>query len=230
MSCVVCGRRKGKRACPARGGGIWDFVDQIISPFCTPEDQRDTLTQLGIDFGDTTGFEALPGECHVVAVSENGKINVNDPLSLDGDRARNNVATQLFTLTGGFLFATFPGALFNIVAATVGATAIFLAAQTSIGARLGARLEGSEGVVKRIKEGIDENQWSMLFLIRLVPVVPFFVANLVPAFMGAHAVPSSRTTMISAFGIALPIDSGRFSTSCGGRKVERKASVRPYIK
>jgi uncharacterized membrane protein YdjX (TVP38/TMEM64 family) len=78
------------------------------------------------------------------------------------------------TLTGGFLFATFPGALFNITAATIGATAIFLAAQTSFGSRLAARLEGSEGVVKKIKDGIDENQWSMLFLMRLVPVVPFF--------------------------------------------------------
>ena len=94
------------RAATGRGAPqlpVWNFVDQILAPFCTPEDQRDTLTQLGIDFGDTTGFDALPGECHVVAVSENGKINVNDPLDLDGERARNNVATQLFSLTGGFL-------------------------------------------------------------------------------------------------------------------------------
>jgi uncharacterized membrane protein YdjX (TVP38/TMEM64 family) len=102
------------------------------------------------------------------------------------------------TLTGGFLFATFPGALFNIAAATIGATAIFLAAQTSVGARLAARLEGSEGVVKKIKDGIDENQWSMLFLIRLVPVVPFFVANLVPAFLD---VPLRRFVVSTFFGI-----------------------------
>jgi uncharacterized membrane protein YdjX (TVP38/TMEM64 family) len=49
------------------------------------------------------------------------------------------------TLTGGFLFATFPGALFNITAATIGATAIFLAAQTSFGARLGARSKAPKG-------------------------------------------------------------------------------------
>jgi uncharacterized membrane protein YdjX (TVP38/TMEM64 family) len=102
------------------------------------------------------------------------------------------------TLTGGFLFATFPGALFNIAAATIGATAIFLAAKTSFGTRLGARLEGSEGMVKKIKHGIDENQWSMLFLIRLVPVVPFFVANLVPAFL---AVPLRRFVISTFFGI-----------------------------
>jgi len=102
------------------------------------------------------------------------------------------------TLTGGFLFATFPGALFNVTGATIGATAIFLAARWGLGARLAERMEGSEGTVKRIKDGIDENQWSMLFLIRLVPAVPFFVANLVPAFVG---VPLRRFVISTFFGI-----------------------------
>ena len=103
------------------------------------------------------------------------------------------------TLTGGFLFATFPGALFNMTAATIGATLIFLAARWGLGQRLAARMETSEGLVKRIKDGIDENQWSMLFLIRLVPAVPFFVANLVPAFMG---VPLWRYVVTTFLGIA----------------------------
>ncbi|MDJ0826717.1 MAG: VTT domain-containing protein [Rhodobacter sp.] len=102
------------------------------------------------------------------------------------------------TLTGGFLFATFPGALFNITAATIGATAIFTAARWGFGERLGAKLEGSEGAVKKIKDGIDENQWSMLFLIRLVPAVPFFVANLVPSFM---QVPTHRFVISTFLGI-----------------------------
>ena len=88
---------------PAPQLPVWNFIDDLIAPFCTPEDQRGTLVQLGVDFGDTPGFEDLPGECHVVAVSENGKINVNDHLFLDGERARNSVATQLFALTGGYL-------------------------------------------------------------------------------------------------------------------------------
>ncbi len=82
---------------------VWNFIDELLSPFCTPEDQRGTLMQLGIDFGGTVGFENLPGECHVRVVSENGKINVNDPLFMDGQRARDSVANQLFSLTGGYL-------------------------------------------------------------------------------------------------------------------------------
>ena len=88
------------------------------------------------------------------------------------------------TLTGGFLFATFPGALYNIIGATIGATAIFLAARWGFGERLSQRFDASEGLANRIKTGIDENQWSVLFLIRLVPAVPFFVANILPSIFG----------------------------------------------
>tara|TARA_R110002126_G_scaffold121527_3_gene263109 strand:- start:35 stop:775 length:741 start_codon:yes stop_codon:yes gene_type:complete len=102
------------------------------------------------------------------------------------------------TLTGGFLFGTVLGSVFNVTAATLGATLIFLAARHGLGAQLGSKLENSKGVVKRIKDGIDQNQWSMLFLIRLVPAVPFFVANLVPAFM---QVPLYRYVVSTFFGI-----------------------------
>ena len=102
------------------------------------------------------------------------------------------------TLTGGFLFATFPGALYNVTGATIGATVIFLAARWGFGEKLGARLEGSEGIVKKIKDGIDENQWSMLFLIRLVPAVPFFMANLIPSFLD---VPVRRFVISTFLGI-----------------------------
>lgn len=104
----------------------------------------------------------------------------------------------VMTLTGGFLFATFPGALFNVTGATIGAIGIFAAARWGLGERLSAKMDTSDGVIKRIKAGIDENQWSMLFLIRLVPAVPFFVANLVPALVG---VPLSRYAISTFVGI-----------------------------
>lgn len=104
----------------------------------------------------------------------------------------------IMTLTGGFLFDTFPGALFNITGATIGAVAIFLAARWGFGEALGKKLEGAEGTVKKIKDGIDENQWSMLFLIRLVPAVPFFLANLIPSFL---EVPLRRFVISTFIGI-----------------------------
>jgi uncharacterized membrane protein YdjX (TVP38/TMEM64 family) len=102
------------------------------------------------------------------------------------------------TLTGGFLFATFPGVLINVTGATIGAIGIFLAARWGFGERLAAKMNASTGTVRRIKDGIDANQWEMLFLIRLVPAVPFFVANLVPALVG---VPLRRFAITTFIGI-----------------------------
>lgn len=102
------------------------------------------------------------------------------------------------TLTGGFLFGVFPGVLFNVTAATLGAIGIFLAAKAGLGERLAARMEASEGAIKRFKDGIDENQWSALFLIRLLPAVPFFVANVLPALFDVRL---SRFAISTFFGI-----------------------------
>ena len=104
----------------------------------------------------------------------------------------------IMTLTGGFLFGTFPGALYNVLGAGVGAVAIFSAARWGLGERLAARMDAGDGLVRRLKEGIDENQWSMLFLIRLVPAVPFVAANIVPALVG---VPLYRFAVSTFLGI-----------------------------
>lgn len=88
------------------------------------------------------------------------------------------------SLTGGFLFGLFPGALFNIVAATIGAACIFLAAKHGLGEVLARRMDASEGRVKAFRDGLKRNELSFLFLMRLVPAVPFFAANLIPALFG----------------------------------------------
>jgi len=90
------------------------------------------------------------------------------------------------TLTGGFLFGLFPGVLFNVTGATIGATLIFLAARWGLGEQLARRMDASEGRIRRIREGLRENELSYLFLIRLVPAVPFFVANLLPALVNVR--------------------------------------------
>lgn len=113
------------------------------------------------------------------------------------------------TLTGGFLFGLFPGVLFNITAATAGAVAIFLAARSGFGARFSQRVTDRGGAVARLQAGLRDNEWSVLFLMRLVPVVPFFLANLIPAFM---AVRLDRFVITTFLGI---IPGGLVYTSVG---------------
>lgn len=88
------------------------------------------------------------------------------------------------SLAGGFLFGLFPGAVYNIGAATIGATVIFLAARMGFGEALSTKMDSAEGAVKKIKDGLRQDEVSYLLIMRLVPAVPFFVANLVPALVG----------------------------------------------
>lgn len=88
------------------------------------------------------------------------------------------------SVTGGFLFGLAAGTALNVLSATVGACAIFVAARWGLGASLAARLDASHGTIRRLKDGLHDNEISVLLLLRLVPAVPFFVANLVPALVG----------------------------------------------
>lgn len=100
------------------------------------------------------------------------------------------------SVTGGFLFGLALGTTFNVVAASLGAFAIFLAARWGLGKTLAARMEASDGALKKLKTGLREHEISVLFLLRLVPAVPFFVANLLPALVGVKFVNFAFTTVL----------------------------------
>lgn len=100
------------------------------------------------------------------------------------------------TLAGGFLFGVFPGVAFNVIAATLGAVAIFLAARAGMGAAVAQRVQTQGGAGARLMAGLRQNEWSVLLLMRLVPAVPFFLANLIPAFTGTRLWPFAVTTFL----------------------------------
>lgn len=100
------------------------------------------------------------------------------------------------TLTGGFLFGLFPGALFNVGAATLGAIAVFLAARAGFGEGIARKVQAGGGAGARLMAGLRENEWSVLFMMRLIPAVPFFLANLIPAFVGTRLMPFAVTTFL----------------------------------
>ncbi|MEM1300792.1 MAG: VTT domain-containing protein, partial [Pseudomonadota bacterium] len=70
---------------------------------------------------------------------------------------------------------------------------IFLAAKTALGEALRAR---AGGWLSRMEEGFREGQISYLLIMRLVPAVPFFVANLAPAFFGVRTWTYIWTTFV----------------------------------
>ena len=92
----------------------------------------------------------------------------------------------VMTMTGGFLFGLVAGTAMTVVAATTGATVVFLAAKAGFGDALHRQLtaEGSEGVLKRLEAGLRVNAFNYLLMIRLAPAFPFWLINLAPALLG----------------------------------------------
>ena len=59
-----------------------------------------------------------------------------------------------------------------------------------------ARAAARGGAVALLPDGLQANQWTVLLMMRLVPVVPFFIANLIPAFAGIRLLPFAVTTAV----------------------------------
>lgn len=89
-------------------------------------------------------------------------------------------ASALSLLYGALLGTLVAGTLI-IISATIGATFIFLAARYALADSLKKR---AGPWLSKMQEGFNENAVSYLLFLRLVPAFPFFVVNLVPAFMG----------------------------------------------
>ena len=82
----------------------------------------------------------------------------------------------IFTLAGGFLFGALLGTFYVNIAATAGATLGFLAARYLlrdwVERKFGSRLSS-------IQDGFAKNAFSYLLTLRLIPLFPFFLVNLV---------------------------------------------------
>jgi uncharacterized membrane protein YdjX (TVP38/TMEM64 family) len=101
----------------------------------------------------------------------------------------------ILTLTGGFLFGPWLGTVLNVTGATIGATIVFLFASRLFGANV---LERFGDKARLLGENIKANAWSYLLVLRLTPIFPFFLVNLVPAFVGVKLPVFVLTTL---FGI-----------------------------
>ena len=100
------------------------------------------------------------------------------------------------TLTGGFLFGMFPGTAYNVIGASLGAVAVFMAARAGFGADVAAKVQSGGGAAARLQSALQKNEWSALLIMRLVPALPFFIANLIPAFIGARLDRYAVTTVV----------------------------------
>lgn len=101
----------------------------------------------------------------------------------------------LLTIAGGLLFGWVAGGAAAVIAATIGATAIFIAARTTFGDVLRRK---AGGALARLADGFRDDAFSYLLFLRLVPAFPFWLVNLAPAFFG---VPLRSFVAATAIGI-----------------------------
>ena len=115
----------------------------------------------------------------------------------------------IMTLAGGFLFGSLLGTALVNLGATTGATLAFLAAryvlkdwvEQKFGAKLGA-----------IQEGFAQNAFSYLMTLRLIPLFPFFLVNMVSGLTRVRV-----GTYVAA--TALGIIPGSFVYAYAGRQL-----------
>ena len=86
----------------------------------------------------------------------------------------------ILSLTGGYLYGVSLGATFSLTGATIGACSLYFAARTALGDSLKSR---AGSAIMSMQEGFKKNSFSYMLFLRLVPVFPFFLVNLVPAFL-----------------------------------------------
>src|SRR5271156_1734568 len=95
------------------------------------------------------------------------------------------------TIVGGFLFGTWLGGLCAVVGATLGATGVFLAAR----AGFGGLAQRAGPFFSKLEAGFRADAFNYLLVLRLVPLFPFWLVNLVPALVGVKL----RTYVLATF-------------------------------
>jgi uncharacterized membrane protein YdjX (TVP38/TMEM64 family) len=115
----------------------------------------------------------------------------------------------ILTLAGGFVFGAVPATLYVNIGATTGATVAFLVARYLlrdwVEQKFGRWLDP-------LQQGFAKNAFSYLLTLRLIPLFPFFVVNLVSGLTRVRV-----STYVGA--TALGIVPGSFVYAYAGRQL-----------
>jgi uncharacterized membrane protein YdjX (TVP38/TMEM64 family) len=135
---------------------------------------------------------------------------------------------MLMTLVGGFLFGPWLGAGYALTGATLGATAVFLAARVGLyglAACAGPRFQ-------RLEAGFREDAFNYLLCLRLVPIVPFWLVNLIAGLAGMRLLSYVAATFLGMVPGALvyaSLGNGVGALIANGQHPDRYMIFRPNI-
>lgn len=101
--------------------------------------------------------------------------------------------TLWLSILGGFLFGPAVSAPATLAGGALGAFGVFWLARSSLRGWIEQR---AGPAVRRFEEGFSENAVAWMLALRLMPVVPYPVANLAPSLMGARFRDFAATTLV----------------------------------
>ncbi|MCC9621552.1 TVP38/TMEM64 family protein [Thalassospira sp. MA62] len=88
---------------------------------------------------------------------------------------------SVLTIVGGFLFGIWLGTIYVVIAATIGAVIVYLAARYALYDLMQAK---AGDAIRKMEKGFAEDALSYLMVLRLIPIFPFWLVNLVPSLLG----------------------------------------------
>ena len=100
---------------------------------------------------------------------------------------------SLLSMTSGFLFGTWVGGLIAIVGGTIGAFGIFGIAKYFFSDFVKKNILNKYSFIENY---FKRNDLELMFLIRIIPAVPFFAQNLILAGLGADNKKFFYTTLL----------------------------------
>lgn len=132
---------------------------------------------------------------------------------------------SLLTIASGLLFGTVLGGSLVVLGATIGATIVFQIAKNASGDDLRKRI-GSWG--EKLADGFAKNAFSYLMLLRLLPVAPFWLVNIVPALFGVKLrdyVLATALGIIPGTFVYASIGAGAGAVLAAGRELNLKGAL-----
>lgn len=99
----------------------------------------------------------------------------------------------ILTLIGGFLFGLWLGTLYVVISATIGACLIFLAAKTALSDLL-KRKAGK--FINKLEKEFKANSMNYLLFMRLIPIFPFWLINILAGLFGVTLTTFFITTFL----------------------------------
>ncbi|MBU4531380.1 MAG: TVP38/TMEM64 family protein [Hoeflea sp.] len=142
-------------------------------------------------------------------------------------------AASVLTIFAGFVFGWWVAGILTVFAATLGATAIFLAARSAFGDVLRRR---AGPFAAKLADGFTRDAFGYLLVLRLAPVFPFLIINIAPAFFDIRL----RTYVAATFLGIIPgtlayswlgqgLDSVIAAADAAGREISVSDLVTPEI-